>query len=880
MSRSPFLLAAGLALVVGAVAAALLATSSGDGGSGGDGTGDAVPRESSPSGDSSPIAVAPREPAGPGGAGSGGTTAPRAEGEVQGEVVDDAGRPVAGADVTLARLGIGARRGVPMGDEPAFSRTTSDPDGAFALAAPPEGWMRVTAAAAGRATVGAIVGARGTHVVLRLPPAGSLRVTVLDGEGAPVPAAEVEVAAADASLSGTASAGGVATFHAVAPGPAVVRARAEGRAEATAGPVLVAIGEVREVLVSLAGLVRLGGRVVDDATGAPIAGARVFVARPGKAAAAGPTGADGSFQAVPAGAPGDEVLLSASATGYAPSLRPFVLGPHVTETSALVRLAPAKPWRGRVVDGSGRAAPGARVAYTEDGIAGKAPDETRSDAEGRFELPPPPPPAPGRRVVLVAEGAGGRAALALRPGMEQPGDLVLALAPGVAVTGRVARPDGIPLAGAEVGLEVAWDLLPDRSEPGPAVSRLHALNATGAEGLTTATDAAGRFALAAVPEGTFRVRIDVGGARRSIAEPVVVGAGALDLGTLVVGAGVALEGRVRDPSGRPVAGATVRAATSERGRPTVSARTDGSGNFTLPDLAAGRWSVEATLTDFGPVREEVEVPAVRSVDLVLDEGTVIEGTVTEQGEPHRGVFTVRLDRADGSARATTRRTFTSADGRFELHGAPAGEWFVRAEAPGGLVAVHTDPVWARASTRAEVSLDLRAGGALAGRVLDAGRRAVAGARLFLRPDGPGSPERATADLGGRWSFSGLLAGSYALDASGSGGVPTTERVEVGTGEHRTVDVVLPRGGALRVVVRGSDGRPRAGAMLTFRGPDGRGLSRDEPTRTDAEGVALREDLPAGRVEVRARTVRGEVGIVGGDVLEGAVAEVTLVVSPP
>jgi protocatechuate 3,4-dioxygenase beta subunit len=822
------------------------------------------------------------EAAGPGGAGP--TSA--APAGVEGVVLTDEDLPIAGAEVTIAPVSLAARRGLPVPDGPVHARATTDGRGEFALDAPPSGGMRVTASAPGRSTVGTLVAARGARVTLRLPAAAAIRVLVVDPDGSPVGGAEVEVGAGDAILRAAASSDGVAAFEAVAPGPASVRARAEGRAEATAGPVLLLASAPREVTVMLERAVRLGGRVVDAESGEPIAGARVRVAWPGRSVEAEPTGADGTFPPVAVLAPGDQVQVSAVAKGRAALLVPFDLQDlDGAAPTVLLRMRREEDWSGRVVDASGAPAPGARVGYTEDGVAGKAPDQTVADAEGRFALPPPPPPAPGRRVVLVAEGPAaeggvGRGALALRPGMEKPADLVLTLVAGARVGGRVAGADGAPVAGAEVGLDVAWDLLPERSSSDPATSLLHALNARGYEGLTTATDAAGRFSLAGVPAGTYRPRVESGGVTRRFPDPVTVEGRPVDLGTLSLGTGEALEGRVRDAEGRPLAGAFVRAAPGEEGARTVLARTDAQGRFLLPGLAPGSWRVMTSLMGFAPSFTAVEFPGTRWVDVALDAGAVIDGRVTVGGESRPALFTVRLLRADGRGGVAIRQTFRGGDGRFVLEGVPEGSWFVRADAPGGLLGVTAAPVETRPGARAEVSLALAPSGSVRGRVTDARGRPVDGARLVLLPDGAGEPGAATTDAEGRYAFTALQAGGYALEVVGRGGVPVSERVEVRGGERRDLDVVLPEGGALRVRVQGSDGRPRAGASVSFRGADGKGIRSESATRTGSDGSALREDLPIGRVEVRVRTPQGETGVAGADVVRGGVVEVTVVASRP
>jgi protocatechuate 3,4-dioxygenase beta subunit len=728
--------------------------------------------------------------------------------------------------------------------------------------------MRVTASAAGRGTIGRVVPGAGAYVVLRLPPAGRVEVEVLDETGAEIAGATVEVRAGEASLSAETDEGGRVRFEGVAPGPVVLRARAPGRAPVSEGPFPVTADvPVRRQLL-LPGAVLLSGRVLDGTTGAPIPDAEVHVAHPGRAVAADPTGADGGFGPVAAGAPGERVLVAVRAEGYGPILEPLFLPDAAAAHEVELVLEPAPPWVGRVEDTGGRPVAGARVTFTADGVAGRAPPSIVTDEGGRFEIAPPPPPAPGRRIVLTAEGPGGHAALALRPGDAAPRPLTLVLRGGVTVTGRVVDPDGTPVAGAVIRMDPIWSALADRRRPGPETSRLLALNEMGRVRLTATSGDGGHFRLESVPDGPYFVHVERGGSEAWAPDRLEVRGTDVDLGTLALGAGARIGGRISDEAGRSLAGVAVRLVALDEHRRGYRAVTDDHGDWTVAGVPEGRYQLRAGLAGYQAATTEVAVGEETSIDLVLPAGARIEGRVFDGDRPYTRVFRVALRRTGRAAGRTPRGTFRNAEGRFLLEGVPEGEWTVVAETPDGRVHPAPVPVVASAGRRFEVTLHLQPGGVIAGTVRDAAGGAAAGARVTLTGAEPLTRRTATAAADGAFAFEGLSPGRYTYEARGRGGAPATGEVVLGVGSRTALAIDLEPGGALTVSVIGADGKPRADAVVLARRPNGPVVSSGPPPRTGADGTVRIADLPLTPVELVVRTPAGETGAALGDPAPG------------
>jgi len=370
-------------------------------------------------------------------------------------------------------------------------------------------------------------------------------------------------------------------------------------------------------------------------------------------------------------------------------------GPLRPLSGATLVAAPRRALTGRVVDAAGLAVEGVRVglhlALPRPTSSGAHPTQaivvpsSRTDADGRFELPGAAPVPRSRLVARKAGWSTTRRTLAaadwevgaeLRLALERADDATVRLA------GEVATAGGVGLAGAIVRV-------------GTATARC---DATGAFELALAELEPG-VALAAYAEGYQPVEVELFGAAAdgpsasALAETycyVTLGEPSLAIeGTVVDADGRACEGCrlwIADPE--PIGAVDGEACLAEavmRGEPDgtwVSTATDASGRFRLEGLRAQRYRLRA----------------VRPSDLLM----VVHGQV-EAGErdvrvvlPADGFFprvAGRVVDADGRARAGVvvtsalhaftlsfpgrerdvlvagdRRAVTDAEGRFELTG--------------------------------------------------------------------------------------------------------------------------------------------------------------------------------------------------------------------
>ncbi|MCY2954473.1 MAG: carboxypeptidase regulatory-like domain-containing protein [Planctomycetota bacterium] len=241
---------------------------------------------------------------------------------------------------------------------------------------------------------------------------------------------------------------------------------------------------------------------------------------------------------------------------------------------------------------------------------------------------------------------------------------------------------GQPIAGAEV--LVLQQL--------PGLEQLIATVTTGADG---------RYIVAGLPAGSYRVFVMAAG--HAFAQTVIsVGAGAAMAagavsasaasGDIILGAPTTIAGNVCDGTGgQPVANATVYVKSQSSTGPVAMTTTNENGDYAVTGLPAGSWDVVVAAdarqqsTTTGVTTSAAKAAVVNpSLGPAL---TRLQGQISSAGMPVNGAFVVALD----SVGNTVGQTNSLSDGSYVFEGLPPGDTVVQVMSDGNTPHT-TDPV--------------------------------------------------------------------------------------------------------------------------------------------------------------------------------------------
>ncbi len=628
------------------------------------------------------------------------------------------------------------------------------------------------------------------------------------------------------------------TFRGLAPGDYQLQVKRSGYATQTIAPIKVARGEDPQPVgvfltpgAAIAGYVKLKD-------GTPLAGKVVTVRPPpgtaGPALLAGlePTGPDGLFvlDGLKPGQSYDLLLLE-------PSAMPRVVRSGVSAPAEGIDLLLPAPGRitGNAVDaGSGKPVVDFQVWYDADrstgqggggqmirmvarGVAqqlgiGNNEKVVVHAEDGTFALESVPP---GNWEVNV-EATGYQTArvggVTVAEGTERAG-ITVKVSPGVTLSGKVV------------------DSMSGRGIPNVQVSPAGAGSPGGAmraalpqadDGSGPTTDADGAFQMDGIAPGKYSISAkhpDYADGSESVDVKVTGAAVKISLSP-----GSHISGLVADASNQPLAGAQVALVAASDGGPmgrggigTSGTTTDQSGSFRFDHLAAGRYTVTASLRNASSSQQQVVLAAGQSQDAViisLPAGATVQGTLTGLAADKRGNVLVSASGADGFASSVR----SASDGSFQISGAPEGILMLRATAGDILSSSQTKTAEVQIPSGqtfvpAEIAFD-PSGATLSGSVTRGGQAVSGGSVMVNARGGAGVAYSGTVDGSGRYSVAGVQNGTYTVTyrdlSSGGGTVSKTVTVSADT----SADLDVPQGSISGTVVETGTNLPLANATVS------------------------------------------------------------------
>lgn len=498
-----------------------------------------------------------------------------------------------------------------------------------------------------------------------------------------------------------------------------------------------------------------------------------------------------------------------------------------------VRLVPSPMAAARGVDLSG-----SRVqAHPGEHVAGDAPRSRDAviDEHGRAEVGGLDP-ARSWRVVLDAPGyvAGMGSPCRPEPGAIVDVDLPVALPARLA--GVVVDARGAPVGGAEIAVESRESSFTSWS--------------------SATSDEAGAFEVLLSGAGQAHLQVSRPGLLGARLGPFEFEEGSERAGLEVrLEDGLAAEGVVRWPDGRPAAEANVElrasdAASPESG-PVQTRRTEPDGTFRFTGLEADRSyvvssRVRAAKSADGPRTDRVSWTAVRAgvnagardLVLVLQKGGEVRGRVVDDlGAPvTEAIVTARPAGDLAAGRRPVSDGVQGKDGAFVLEGVGDGEWQVGARQKGAEPGA-PETVVLPADAGRELVLVLPRPAAIAGQVLDADGQPAADAVVAVRPRllgvlGQAREQRTGAD--GTFRVAGLAAGPAVVRAARNDSADSAAlELQLAPGAEAPALVLrLRRGGTIEGRVLDARDAPRAGVSIQMSPSLSSGTSREAVTAAD------------------------------------------------
>ncbi len=651
----------------------------------------------------------------------------------------------------------------------------------------------------------------------------------------------------------------------------------------------------------------LSGRVIDLETRRPLAGALVW--NEGRPWEAVPTDDSGGYALGADRGTGD--ILEGGAPGYLRSEPRMLTAPPRGRPGPTLALEPAAAVEGVVVDAHGQPVAGADVSVVrrmEGGrfqfFIGGRPDtpHAMTSSRGRFRLSPVDA---SPRYDLTVSAKGFAPASRELPPLERRRTLDIQrieLARGRKALGRVLDGEKRPIRDASVLIRPALR----RGEP------VFVAKASGGaakpEERTAVSDASGRFEIAALAAGTFDLEVRRKGFARKTLERVEVADAAepADLGDIVLAPGERIQGRVADPSGKPIDGVEISIGKDAAGPmgfgPGPSGPPDAvtgpDGWFSIEDLLRGEaLALAFARTGYLAKRQTgIAVPGRDPLEVVLHPSSKVSGAVVDLDSKPVPFAQVTLTQQRGGGVGGQRmmmvmRRQSAADGagRFLFEDVEPGKIDLAANATGWQKAKLDDLEVTEGQDLTGVEIPLKPGTSVEGRVLAPDGQPAVGAEVSKVAEQAEMVRfRGTATDGdGNYRIEGLAPGKVSVEATHESWARVVRDIEARPGTN-TLDLQFQGGQDVSGRVLDVAGAPIAAAWVRlaapghfFGGPDATSGS-DGSFKFESVGAGDYE-LSAGKrgfaspaegtaVHVADAPVAGlEVRLAAGAVLTGAIS---------
>ena len=671
---------------------------------------------------------------------------PANPGNVTGQITSvDTGEPLTGGNVIVRIFSNGVL----------VASTVTNSKGNYLITGLAPGFYTVEASANGFATntteVNVFSGQTTTANLALRAQVGQITGSVRDSDGNPITGINIQVKLFDANQvlvqSILANSDGTFTFLNVAPGTYTVTATAPGFATNSVG-VTVEDGKTANITITLASLPAvLTGQVVNEATGAGIAGSSITVFNnAGVTLATGITDGQGFFTIgnLPAGS----VIVTAAAQGFGTNSIGAILTAGET-TNTVLRLTP-NPGRltGRVTRAdTGQPIAGAAINIFDSTQALVA--TVLTDSQGNYTVATL---APGRyRVVASANGfANGIGGASIESDTETVLNFALANQPAI-IQGTVRdESTNQPLAGAAVQVR-------QESPTGPVIT-------------TVVTNDQGQYVVTGLTPTSYTLIASLPPRYGTKASSVVVGPDetiTLDFSLPLQPARVS--GRITSAqTGEPILNTLIR-LLDVNGVIVASTQTDVNGNYLIEGFPSGTYTLVIRNESFQRQSISFTVGAreTATVDASLNPNPgTLQGIVryAQTGEPLAGavveVFAIQSTIPLG-------RSVSDETGMYLVEGLAPGTYTVTASTPNFATQSVGATILPNETTQADITL-VPNPATISGVITDTAGTPIANASVQLLDENGTVLGSAVTDDNGNYAIGNLPEGTFVIKVSAAG----------------------------------------------------------------------------------------------------------------